>query len=145
MAKKNVSWYVIIIGCGRLGSKIASNLSNQGHSVVILDRDEKSFDHLTQEFTGFTIVGNATELESLKKAKISKATMVLAFTNKDNINYMVSQVAKEVFNVPHVIARIYDPDNVQLFNQIDVKTIIPMNLAEVALNKTFDEITGDLF
>jgi trk system potassium uptake protein TrkA len=144
MAKKNVSWYVIIIGCGRLGSKIASNLSNQGHSVVILDRDEKSFDHLTQEFTGFTIVGNATELESLKKAKISKATMVLAFTNKDNINYMVSQVAKEVFNVPHVIARIYDPDNVQLFNQIDVKTIIPMNLAEVALNKTFDEITGDL-
>lgn len=144
MAKKNISWYIIIVGCGRLGSKIASNLSNQGHSVVILDRDEKSFDHLTQEFTGFTIVGNATELESLKKAKISKATMVLAFTNKDNINYMVSQVAKEVFNIPHVIARIYDPDNVQLFNQIDVKTIIPMNLAEIALNKTFNEITGDL-
>jgi trk system potassium uptake protein TrkA len=57
---------------------------------------------------------------------------------------MVSQVAKEVFKVPHVIARIYDPDNVQLFNQIDVKTIIPMNLAETALNQTFDEITGDL-
>ena len=144
MARKNVSWYVIIIGCGRLGSKIASNLSNLGHSVVILDKDDKSFEHLTQEFTGFTIVGNATELESLKKAKISKATMVLAFTNKDNINYMVSQVAKEIFKVPYVIARIYDPDNVQLFNQIDVKTIIPMNLAEAALNQTFDEITGDL-
>jgi trk system potassium uptake protein TrkA len=141
---KKVSLYIIIIGCGRLGSRIAGNLSNQGHSVVILDKDENSFEHLTQEFTGFTITGNATELESLKKAKIAKANMLLAFTNKDNINYMVSQVAKEVFNVPYVIARIYDPDNVQLFNQIDVKTIIPMNLAEIALNKTFDEITGDL-
>ncbi len=139
--KKKNNWYVIIIGCGRLGSKTAGNLSNAGHSVVVLDNNPDSFDHLPPEFTGFTITGNATEIESLKKAKISQADVVLAFTNKDNINYMVSQVAKEAYNAPHVIARIYDPENKELFSQIDVETIVPMELAETALNKTFSEIS----
>ena len=71
MAKKKNNLYIIIVGCGRLGSKIAANLSNLGHSVVVVDKHETSFEHLTQEFTGFTIVGNATEIESLKKAKIN--------------------------------------------------------------------------
>ena len=142
MAKKG-NLYIIVVGCGRLGSKIAGNLSNKGHSVVIVDKHEASFEHLSQEFTGFTIVGNATEIESLKKAKIDKADMVLAFTNNDNINYMVSQVAKEVYKTPHVIARIYNPDNVELFKQINVKVIIPMILAESFFNQTFEEITEE--
>ncbi|HPF16227.1 MAG TPA: TrkA family potassium uptake protein [Thermotogota bacterium] len=142
MAKKS-NLYIIIIGCGRLGSKIAANLSNKGHSVVVLDKNESSFQHLTQEFTGFSIAGNATEIESLKKAKIDKADMVLALTNNDNINYMVSQVAKEVYQTPHVIARIYNPDNVELFKQINVQVIIPMLLAEIMFNETFEELLGE--
>jgi trk system potassium uptake protein TrkA len=142
MAKKT-NLYIIVVGCGRLGSKIAGNLSNKGHSVVVVDKHEDSFKHLSQEFTGFSIVGNATEIESLKKAKIDKADMVLAFTNNDNINYMVSQVAKEVYNTPHVVARIYNPDNVPLFKQINVKVIIPMLLAESDFQRTFEEIIGE--
>ncbi len=143
MAKKKNNLYIIVVGCGRLGSKIAGNLSNLGHSVVVVDKHETSFEHLTQEFTGFSIVGNATEIESLKKAKIDKADMVLAFTNNDNINYMVSQVAKEVYNIPNVVARIYNPDNVPLFKQINVKVIIPMLLAESVFQKTFEDIIGE--
>ncbi|MFP4460982.1 MAG: potassium channel family protein [Thermotogota bacterium] len=139
MAKKN-NLYIIVVGCGRLGSKIAGNLSNKGHSVVVIDKHEVSFEHLSPEFTGFTIVGNATEIEVLKKAKVDKADMVLAFTNNDNINYMVSQVAKEVYHTPHVIARIYNPDIVELFKQINVKVIIPMILAETFFNKTFEKM-----
>ncbi len=142
MAKRN-SLYIIIVGCGRLGSTIASNLSNKGHSVVVVDKVESSFDHLTQEFTGFSIVGNATEIVALKKAKIDKADMVLALTNNDNINYMVSQVAKEVYNIETVIARIYNPDNVMLFKQINVRVIIPMLLAENYFNRIFQEIMGE--
>jgi len=142
MAKKN-NLYIIVVGSGRLGSSIAGNLSNKGHSVVVVDKHESTFEHLTQEFTGFTIVGNATEIESLKKAKIDKADMVLAFTNNDNINYMVSQVAKEVYKIPHVVARIYNPDNVELFKQINVEVIIPMILAETFFNKTFEKLIGE--
>lgn len=142
MTKRN-SLYIIIVGCGRLGSTIASNLSNKGHSVVVMDKMESSFDHLTQEFTGFRIVGNATEIVALKKAKIDKADMVLALTDNDNINYMVSQVAKEVYNIENVIARIYNPDNVLLFKQINVRVIIPMLLAENYFNRIFQEIMGE--
>jgi len=138
--KKRKSLYILIVGCGRLGSLSAGILSNQGHSVVVLDTDERNFESLPPEFTGFRIMGDSTEIEVLKEAKISKADLVLAFTDDDNTNYMVSQVAKEVFKVKHVIARVYDPSNLKLFHQFNIKTITPMLLALESLVGTFESI-----
>ncbi len=138
--KKRKSLYILIVGCGRLGSRSAGILSNQGHSVVVLDTDEKHFESLPPEFTGFRILGDCTEIEILKEAKISRADMVLAFTDDDNTNYMVSQVAKEVFKVKNVIARVYDPANLKLFHQFNIKTITPMLLALESLIGTFEAI-----
>ena len=94
------SLYIAVIGCGRLGSILASDLSQQGHEVVIIDQDKSVFAHLGSEFSGFAITGDAAEMNILQLAKLNKAQVAIAVTGKDNLNIMVSQLAKTVFNVP---------------------------------------------
>ncbi|MEC4986439.1 MAG: NAD-binding protein, partial [Oscillatoria sp. PMC 1076.18] len=89
--------YIVIVGCGRLGSILASNLSSGGNSVVVIDSNDNSFNHLTSEFSGFKIVGDAAELSVLQTAKVNQADCLLAVTNNDNINLMVAQLAQTVF------------------------------------------------
>jgi trk system potassium uptake protein TrkA len=129
------SWYVIIAGCGRLGANVAGMLSNMGHSVVVIDRKESAFEALPIEFTGFTIHGDVAAIEFLREAKIHQANMVLAFTNDDNTNFMVAQIAQRVYHIPRVISRVYDAGNLALFHEFKIKTLTPVLLATGALNK----------
>lgn len=138
MPKKSL--YVIIAGCGRLGASIAGFFSKRGHSVVVIDRDSQSFENLPPEFTGFKIQGDVVELENIKSAQIKKADIFLALTNDDNTNFMVSKVAKRLFNVPRVVARVYDPENIQLFENSDIDVICPMRIAMEKLIKDFEEV-----
>jgi len=131
--KKKKSLYVIIVGCGRMGSIVANYASADGHNVVIIDKDEKSFELLSPDFSGFTIHGDATEVENLKAAKAENADVLLALTNDDNTNFMVSMIAKYVFGVRKVVARVYDPDNYQLFNDFEIHSISPILLMAEAL------------
>ncbi len=101
--------YVVIVGCGRLGSLLANRLSHLGSSVVVIDRDEAAFDELSSGFSGFRVIGDAAELEVLRQAKIDKADCLLAATPHDNLNLMVAQAARTVFGVPKVLARLFDP------------------------------------
>jgi trk system potassium uptake protein TrkA len=121
--------YIIIIGCGRLGAILANRLSSKGHSIVVIDKDMDNFTQLNSDFSGFTIEGDATEISVLKKARIEKADVFLAVTNNDNINLMVAQVAKDIFNVPKVVARVYDPKREIIYNNMNVSTICPILLA----------------
>jgi len=121
--------YIIIIGCGRLGAILANRLSSKGHSIVVIDKDMDNFPQLNSDFSGFTIEGDATEISVLKKARIEKADVFLAVTNNDNINLMVAQVAKDIFNVPKVVARVYDPKREIIYNNMNVSTICPILLA----------------
>jgi trk system potassium uptake protein TrkA len=121
--------YIIIVGCGRLGVILTGRLSLQGHSIVVIDNDLNSFSQLSSDFSGFTIEGDATEISVLKKAKIEKADVFLAVTNNDNINLMVAQVAKDIFNVPKVMARVYDPKREVIYKNLNVSTICPILLA----------------
>ena len=130
---KKDSLYVIIVGCGRMGSIVANYASSEGHNVVIIDKDDKAFEHLSPEFSGFTIHGDATEVENLKDAKIERADVFLALTDDDNINFMVSMIAKKVFGVRKVIARVYDPDNFELFKEFGINAISPILLMGEAL------------
>ena len=132
-ARKKRTLYVIIVGCGKMGSIVANEASKEGHNVVVIDKDEKAFENLSPEFSGFTILGDATEVENLRAAKIDKADIVLALTNDDNTNFMVSMIARRVFGVEKVIARVYDPENFELFRQFDINAISPILLMTEAL------------
>ncbi|MEK7868403.1 MAG: NAD-binding protein, partial [Candidatus Omnitrophota bacterium] len=97
--------HIIIAGCGRVGSELARLLSNEGHDVIIIDKNKSSFDRLRGTFNGVTLVGSGFDTGLLKQAGIEKADAFCAVTNGDNTNLISAQVAKKIFNVPKVIAR----------------------------------------
>lgn len=123
------SKYIIVVGCGRLGSILASQLSGQGHSVVVIDNHEERFRALSAEFSGFKIAGDATELANLEQAKVSKADCLFAVTDHDNTNLMVAQSAKLVFKVPIVMARVFDPAREKIYQDTGIQTISPTRLS----------------
>ncbi|MCJ8281790.1 MAG: TrkA family potassium uptake protein [Rivularia sp. ALOHA_DT_140] len=130
------SQYIVVVGCGRLGSILASKLSAEGNSVVVIDLNESNFDALGGEFSGFQIVGDATELAVLRSAKADKADCLLAVTDSDNINIMVAQIAKKLFEIPSVLARVFDPNREAIYRDFGIETISPTQLSAEAFVKT---------
>ncbi|MEW6378410.1 MAG: TrkA family potassium uptake protein [bacterium] len=102
--------YIIIVGCGRSGSRLANQLSEEGHDVVVIDKDKQAFQHLGSLFNGLTCQGNGTDRELLEEAGIRKAHGIALMTNSDTSNAMVAQIAKKIYQVKRVIAKIYDPE-----------------------------------
>ena len=107
--------YVIIVGCGRVGSELAKLLTGEGNNVVVIDKSQDSFERLGGTFNGLTLVGNGFDLNLLKQAGIEKADAFCAVTNGDNTNLISAQVAKKIFKVPKVIARVYDPQRAHIY------------------------------
>lgn len=101
---------VIIAGCGRVGSQLATLLSHEGHNVVVIDKDPSSFQRLELPFNGLTLAGVAFDLDVLKEAGIETADVFMALTNYDNTNLMAAEIATDIFKVPSVLARVYNPD-----------------------------------
>ena len=116
---------VVIMGCGRVGARLAGLLDANGHQVTILDTDSYSFRRLSPEFKGTALVGNGIDEEALKKAGIEEAGVFLALTQGDNRNIMAAQIAKHIFNVPRVICRIYDPLRQELYSTLGLEAISP--------------------
>jgi len=115
--------HIIIGGCGRVGSELARLLSNEGHDVIIIDKNKNSFDRLGGTFNGVTLVGSAFDVELLKQAGIEKADAFCAVTNGDNTNLISAQVAKKIFNIPKVIARVYDPQRAHIYTALGMDVI----------------------
>jgi trk system potassium uptake protein TrkA len=115
--------YVIIVGCGRVGSELAKLLSQEGHNVVIIDKNPQAFSRLGLGFEGQTLVGSGFDLELLKEAGIEKADAFCALTNGDNTNLVSAQVAKKIFKVPKVIARVYDPARAHIYHLLGLDVI----------------------
>lgn len=135
--------YIVVVGCGRLGSTIANQLSRVGNSVVVIDPNRDAFQNLSVEFSGFTVAGDAAELAVLRQARIERADCLLAVSRHDNINLMVAQVARQVFSVPKVVARVHDPSREAIFQRFGVDTICPTNLvAESFLQAAQDQTLG---
>ena len=122
---------LLIVGCGRVGSQIAADMDRAGHQVVIVDRDANAFSRaatrgvLTRDFKGEQVVGNGTDADVLRRAGIEHADGFVAVTEGDNRNIMASQIAKYVFNVPHVVTRIYDPERAEAYQKLGIHTICP--------------------
>lgn len=121
--------FIVIVGCGRLGSYLANQLSRVGHGVVVIDSNEQTFGKLSPEYSGFRVEGDATELAVLKQAKVDKADLVIATTRGDNVNLMVAQVAKTEFGVARVLARVFEPRREDVYRRLGVETICPTTVA----------------
>jgi len=120
--------FIIIVGCGRLGSYLANRLSEAGHSVVAVDMNEEAFESLSPEFSGFRLEGDATEFGVLREAEIADADMVIVTTHNDNINLLVSQVAKKLFGVERVVARVFEPERERTYRDLGIDTVCPVTM-----------------
>ncbi len=125
--------FVVIVGCGRLGSHVANRLSASGHSVVAIDLQQSTFAALSPEFGGFRLEGDATELSVLTLARTERADVFIATTSDDNVNLMAAQIAQTFFDVPRVVARVFDPARESLYRELGVTPICPTTLAVDAL------------
>ena len=116
---------IVIMGCGRVGARLATLLDSEGHQVTILDTNTYSFRRLPPSFNGTALVGNGLDEEALKKAGIEQADAFVTVTQGDNRNVMAAQIAKHIFNVPRVICRIYDPLRRDLYSTLGLEAISP--------------------
>ena len=132
---------VVIMGCGRVGGRLAGLLAIEGHDVTILDLDDYSFRRLPSDFEGTALVGNGTDEDALKKAGIEAADAFLALTQGDNRNIMASQIAKHIFNVPRVLCRTYDPLRRELFGSLGIETFSPTTIFTQMLKEKLE--TGE--
>lgn len=130
--------YVIIIGCGRLGANLANTLSNNDGNVLIMDTERSAFRRLSSNFGGLSIVGNGTDLEALENADVKKASSVIAVTNHDNTNIMIAQMARDLFHIDNVIARLYDPERESVYHDFGIKTICPAVLSAKEVDKILE-------
>ena len=115
--------YVIIVGCGRVGAELAQLLSNEGHNVVVVDKNRSAFERLGNTFNGLTSVGNGFDLELLKQVGAEKAGAFCAVTNGDNTNLICAQVAKTIFKIPKVLTRVYDPQRAHIYSALGLDII----------------------
>lgn len=123
---------ILVVGCGKVGSRLASVLSRQGHDVSVVDRVEENFELLAADFSGFTTHGVPIDQDVLRRAGIESCDALAAVTRDDNVNIMVSQLAREVFHTPKVLARIYDPRRGDVFSHFGLHTVCPTNLTVAA-------------
>jgi trk system potassium uptake protein TrkA len=126
---------VVVVGCGRVGSQLATMLSVEGHNVTVIDKNDESFRRLGSTFNGVTVKGLGFDEEVLEEAGIRNCDAFAAVTDLDNTNLMAAEVARKLFAVPHVVARLYNPQRERTYQQLDLDyvcgtTLVAENLLE---------------
>ena len=116
---------IVIVGCGRVGSRLALKLVDEGHDVTVIDQSASAFARLGDNFAGNALLGNGIDEDMLKRAGIEEADAFCALTNGDNRNIMSAEMAQHVFNVPKVVCRIYDPIRYEVYREIGLGVICP--------------------
>ena len=114
--------FVIILGCGRQGARLALLLEQENHNVTIIDKNMQAFKRL-ELFQGNRLLGNGIDVDILKLAGIERADAFAAVTNGDNTNLMAAQVAQKIFNVPKVVCRVYDPRRAGIYYDLGLQTV----------------------
>ena len=130
--------YIIIVGCGRLGSVLSKELSDAGHNISVIDSDSKRLEALGSGFNGLSIKGVEYDSNVLKEAGISHADYLLSLTSDDNLNIMVSLIAKECFKVPRVIARVNEPSKKSAYELLEIDMINPTELTSYIIRSKIE-------
>ena len=137
---------VVIMGCGRVGAQLATNLDREGHDVTVLDLSASKFERfLADDFGGRKVVGDGRDQDVLRNAGVEGADAFVACTAGDNRNVMAAQMARIVFNVPRVVCRIYDPLREEMYKMLGLRTISPTKVgAELLMQAlTADSAEGE--
>jgi trk system potassium uptake protein TrkA len=114
---------VIVVGCGRVGARVAAELDQRGETVTVVDVSARAFSRLPQSFKGETVRGNGTDEDVMRSAGADQADIVMALTEGDNRNALAAQLAKHRFGVPRVIAKINDPLRGEAYRALGLETI----------------------
>jgi len=130
---------VIIMGCSRVGARLAELMYRDGHQVTILDVKAESFRRLEQDFGGVALLGSGMDEAVLRRAGIETADAFITATQGDNRNIMAAQVARHIFNVPRVVCRIYDPLRRDLYSELGLETISSTTIVAQMIK---EELTG---
>ena len=111
--------YIIIIGAGRTGSRLAGQFSQEENEVVVVDKKNECLQQMPAGFSGFSIEGNALEHGTLERAGMDKADLVVVTTDKDKVNYMITRMARDIYEAPLVLVRVIDPRREQMFFDLE--------------------------
>jgi trk system potassium uptake protein len=114
---------VIIVGCGRVGARVAAELDSRGEHVTVVDTNPRAFTRLPQSFGGESVRGSGTDEDVMRSAGAEQADLVITLTEGDNRNALAAQVAKHTFEVPRVIAKINDPLRAEAYRALGLETI----------------------
>jgi trk system potassium uptake protein TrkA len=115
--------HVVIMGCGRVGSALARTLEERGHTVAVVDQDPTAFRRLGSGFAGRRVTGIGFDQDTLREAGIEEAGAFAAVSSGDNSNIIAARVAREMFDVEHVAARIYDPRRAEVYQRLGIPTV----------------------
>lgn len=111
---------IIVVGCGRVGSRLALMLSNYENNVCVIDRDPRAFASLGSDFNGATFAGVGYDEDVLMKAGIDECDFLAAVTQSDNVNLMVVEIARRLYDVPHAVARLYNTGHERAYLQLGI-------------------------
>ena len=129
----------VIVGCGRVGSSLARQLSEEGDDVTVVDSSEAAFNRLGEDFAGEMVFGSAVDEDILRRAGTDRAEAFVAVTNADTTNIMAAQLAQYEFGVKKVICRIYDPARADLYAELGIETICPTTVGAEKVKRFFEK------
>ena len=144
---------MIIVGCGRNGSGLALTLCRMGHAVTVIDSNPAAFRALGPSFRGETVEGIGFDREVLLKAKIDRTDALAAFTSSDESNAVIARIAREIYHVPKVVARLYDQGKAEIYRRLGIQTLSSLTwrikratdlLCYSPLNTVFSMANGDV-
>ncbi len=118
---------VIVMGCGRIGSQVSMLMANQGHAVTIIDHDDNATGRLAPNFKGKLVKGLGFDRDVLMAAGIEQADAFVAASSSDNANIVAARIARNIFHVPRVVARLYDPRRGEIYQRLGLTTISSTN------------------
>jgi trk system potassium uptake protein TrkA len=130
--------HVIVVGCGRVGSELAVRLQRDGHDVAIIDKNKRAFRRLPEDWGGHTVEGFGFDRDHLALAGVAEAGALAAVTSGDNSNILTARIARETFQIPNVVARIYDPRRAVIYQRLGIPTV-------ATVTWTTDQVVRRLF
>ena len=135
--------HVIVVGCGRVGSGLALELTQEGHTVAIIDKRAEAFRRLPEEWGGERIVGFGFDRDALERAGVQRASALAAVTSGDNSNILTARIAKETYEITAVVARIYDPRRAEIYQRVGIPTVATVTwTTNQVLRRLFPDVSA---
>ncbi|MCH6555975.1 MAG: TrkA family potassium uptake protein [Chloroflexi bacterium] len=124
--------YIIVVGGGKVGYYLAKELVEEGHEVLVIEKDSTKAERIAEELGDISLWGDGCEASTMEMAGFGRADMVIAVTGDDEDNLVACQVAKAKFNVPRAVARINNPKNEEIFKKLGIDTTVSATAAILA-------------